>query len=406
MKKTIYGILIASIAGAVISTLLMLIHYYPDSAVSSAVCSQSMPGSCESAAASPYSVLFGIPLAAYGLFFYLFLSFIILTADYAADDYPETAVAAVLPMSLFAAAADIPLAVIMINIGEFCSYCAATYLINIIIFILSFMSVKNSAALNNSGIPAYYSALIKKLQADNSHIRAAKSLFIIFSVLLAFSVISTDRVMNTRTAESRIDRDKAGAFVKRFMSQPPEDIQLPENPITFGDEAAPVEIAVFTDFLCSACYQFYTIEKKLLKKYAGKIKVHNYHYPLDAECNATMKNSIYPGSCAAARAVTAAADMGITEQYLVNHFSVYGEYKKNGYNEIYAASNAGGLTDRDSFIKKMKSRETEERIASHIEASRKLKIEATPTIFIASRRIVGIPPVEFIEALINHQLKK
>lgn len=122
-----------------------------------------------------------------------------------------------------------------------------------------------------------------------------------------------------------------------------------------------------------------------------------------------MTNTIYKNSCAAASAAGAAAKHGIFEDYANIHFEGYKNYKGNKYSPDTAVSNFAlmktSAVTQGEFKASMNSREIGSEIESHVDAAKRLNIEATPTFFIASRRIVGIPPVELIEALIKKEIK-
>lgn len=409
MKKYIYAILGLGALGAILSSLLLLVHYYPQSALSAVSCSDSLPGSCSSISNLPFSSILGIPLAAYGLLYYLMICFIILIADYAGDIYNEFAAAIILPAAIFGAAFDIFLAGVLIYEGEFCSLCAATYAVNFSAAAVSLFWIKNICADKNISVKEQYRNLFAELGADSSDRRAAKSLLVLFTAMLAFGVISTDRTMNVKTAGSRVSNAEADRFAENFYKNHPENLNLPESKMILGDPKAALKIIVFTDYLCGACYQFYTIEKTLLKKFKGKVQFVYYSYPLEKECNKTMTNTIYKNSCAAASAAGAAAKHGIFEDYANIHFEGYKNYKGNKYSPDTAVSNFAlmktSAVTQGEFKASMNSREIGSEIESHVDAAKRLNIEATPTFFIASRRIVGIPPVELIEALIKKEIK-
>ena len=45
-----------------------------------------------------------------------------------------------------------------------------------------------------------------------------------------------------------------------FYQTPAQKIDFPDSGIILGNPEAEVTLYVFTDFLCSACYEFYRIE--------------------------------------------------------------------------------------------------------------------------------------------------
>ena len=87
MKKFIYLILALAIAGAVLSGILLLQHFYPEAKIGIISCGDGIINPCLSLSQSGYVTLFTIPVAAYGLLWYLLALFILLIADYAGGRY-------------------------------------------------------------------------------------------------------------------------------------------------------------------------------------------------------------------------------------------------------------------------------------------------------------------------------
>jgi protein-disulfide isomerase len=70
---------------------------------------------------------------------------------------------------------------------------------------------------------------------------------------------------------------------------------------TFGNNSKNVELLVYGDFECSACGQFYPIEKQVTETYKDQIAFVFRHFPID---------SIHPNARAASRAAEAAGVQG------------------------------------------------------------------------------------------------
>ncbi len=161
MKKFLYSSIILVIAGAVFSFALLYSHYKPDANMLFLTCGSGLENPCLTVGQSSAGSLFGIPLAAFGLFFYFFFLFTLLIADYAQKDYLELAACLLLPLSGLAVLYNIYLGVVMIQIGEFCSLCFYTYLVNgalLAILILWFRNIKKE---QNEPLLARIKALLR-----------------------------------------------------------------------------------------------------------------------------------------------------------------------------------------------------------------------------------------------------
>jgi len=404
MKKCMYAITIISAAGSLVSGMLLLNHYYPDSGFQ-LLCGGGFENSCLALSISGYSTVFGIPIASWGLLFYLAVLFASLIADYAGVDYVRALAAFLLPFSAAALVADLALASILVIIGKFCSLCVVTYVLNILLF---------GAALYLYRIvkPAGERPLIKLFRETGNFLnetastRASAASFILFVFLLAFSVFSTSYILRLKTMKQEISKSEIASFVKNFYESKKEVFPLPESAMALGDPNG-VKITAFTDFLCSYCYKFFQVEKRLFVKYGKKISISYYHYPLDSACNSSVTRTLYKNSCIASRAVHAAGKLGILKEYLLSHFEDYGRIH-SAYDDAVsldvlrkASHDSIGM---NKFIEIMNSRDTGDTIARHIDAARANNINATPTLIIAGRKISGLPPVEFLEAIIDSEL--
>ena len=115
----------------------------------------------------------------------------------------------------------------------------------------------------------------------------------------------------------------------------------------------------------------------------------------------------------ASQAMAGAAAGGFFEEYLYFHFSDYSNIR-NGYNkekaisilESSASGSGKGPKAKENFKKILNSQTYDREINAHIELAENLQIEATPTIFIAGRKITGVPPREFLDRVVEIELSE
>jgi len=396
-----------SFLGAVISGILLYQHYFPEMDLGIISCGKGFSNPCIAVGQSPYSKLFGIPLASYGILYFAILTFMMLLADYAEEYYYHIFMSLMFPVVIAGVIADIVLAVLMIKIGQLCSLCVSTYIINIILLILLYLYLKKI-----SNREKLFELVKKFFLPDTPDKKAVLSLFIIFVFFLSFSVFAATTILQSRVSAAQTPDTKITKLLNDFYNEPPQNINFPQSNMKIGNPDAKVKIYAFTDFLCSACYKFYQIEKYILARFKNKVEIIYYHYPLDSSCNKYMDDTVYANSCKASMSMFSAASAGFFEEYLYNHFDRYHEYKEGFTDEQIFKTIDIALKGRDiSKIKKdfelfLNSREAKDTINTHIEFAEKLKIEATPTIYIAGRKIVGVPPKEFISAIIEKELSK
>jgi protein-disulfide isomerase/uncharacterized membrane protein len=423
MKRNIYIILVLAFVGFVLSGILIFQHYNPDEPFLRLLCGKGGMGDCVTLSKSRFSTLFGIPIAAFGILYYLMVLFVILIADYARGKYYPMALVICTPLTAIAILADLVLAIILIAIKVACSLCIATYGINVLIMIFLILAVRSYLADTGESI----SDSIKKafsLRDASTDRKAFFAAFIPFMVLLMFTVMLASVVPKLKGGERPargkkivITQKHIDKFLNDFYKAGRVQIDLERESrmrkgIVMGNTDAPFTIYAFSDFLCSACNAFYKVEEQLLKKYGDTIRIVYFNYPLDGSCNRDVDNTVYPQSCTASRAVIAAYLDGFHENYIAKHFEQYKRLKKD-YSREKAANTldrmdpgARGDVSRSYFGQRMRSGEVSAILNSHMELARSLKIDATPTLFIMNRRIDGFPPIELLDSLLEKELSK
>ncbi len=410
MKKYVYSILILSLAGAFLCTILLIQHFFPESDLGFVSCGQLIDNSCIAVSRSPYAAFMGIPIASLGLFTYLVYIFTILIADYAEGAYYRRAFGVILPLILTSLFVDLILIIILILISEFCILCFLTYIVNTLLLITILLWYRDMTAIENIRFSDIYKDFFKTDDAADK--RAAFSSYVLFIFFLAFSIYSTTVVLRIRADKDYTDQGKINSFLDNFNAAKEENISFPQSKLTIGNHNAPLTIRVFTDFLCSACYKFYNIEKDLLTKYKDKIRIVYYNFPLDKNCNKYLDKTIYGNSCTASKALTASAELGIFKEYHESHFKKYNKIdhkysKKTPYElltDILSFKKDG--KKRLKFKNMINSQKVNDIVKQHIDFGESINIEATPTIFISNRRFTGVPPKEFLKAFIEKELNK
>ncbi len=405
MKRFIYAVLLLSLAGAGLSLLMLVDHFYPDTHARFFTCGGGLVDSCFAVSQSAYSSLLGIPIASLGLFFYLLIAFSTLVADYAGGRYPGLCAALLVPFTGAGLAADAILGILLIHLRRPCAACMASYCITLALFIISILMYRRLRAGSEAGPAGLVRALVSifSIRGDESDRKAVSSLFLLFAVFMLFSILAAGVALRQKTSEAGPPPQQLRAFLNDLYARPAEDLSLPPSVLAIGRLDAPVRIVVFTDFLCGACRKFFQLERVLLARYGRDISIAHYNFPLDASCNRGMRETRYAGSCLAARAFLAAGRMGLYEEYCIRHLSQL-KAPADGFGRDDAMRIMERLADTARFFSELESPAVAASLARDIESAQRLKIEATPTIFINGRRIEGVPPKELLFALIEREL--
>lgn len=408
MKKYINAILLLSSAGIVLSAILLYQHYNPDMDLGIISCGKGFINPCIAVGQSRYAMFYGVPVAALGLVFYIFITFMLLLADYTKEMYYTAINGILFPLVAAGVAADAVLGALMIKVGSLCTLCAATYAVNIAILVLFIIMLKKYSSLDE--IIQSIKQIFTPVTADQ---RAVLALLILFIFFMTFSVISGANIMKINSGQKAPSDAVIAKELASFYSTPEEEIEFPGSSMVVGSKNPVLKIYVFNDFLCSACYKFFQVEKYILAVYGDRVQIVYYHYPLDKTCNKYFDDTLYPGSCTASKSMYAAAAAGFFEEYFITHFSTYKEIKENYNGETAmkvvqktAAEYGIGNDKIAKFSATFGSQVYPVEIAANIEFAEKLKISGTPTIYISGRVINGVPAKEIIEAIIRSELSK
>jgi protein-disulfide isomerase/uncharacterized membrane protein len=386
--------------GAALAGALTYQHYYP--AGGAALCGGSAAADCGAVGEWRYAAVLGVPLAAYGLFMYLFVLFTALVADHAGGRCRYAALPLIAAPVGLAVLADAALAAAMARLEAFCLLCVLTYAVN---GALLATVVLWRRALGREGVSLreVFAALLPQAD-DGAEKKAAAALYAVFAVLLAFAVFATAQILEMKTAAYRQARNETRLTVEAFYRQGPENLTLPPSALTIGPADAKVKVAVFTDFLCSACAKFAALEKELRAKYGEGISFAYYSFPLDRECNDKVSRTVYESSCVASRAMLAAAAEGIFPQYEESHFAVYNALH-GGYGRDRATEIAAGLGKGAGFAARLEAAAAAQTLRRDIALAAGLGVKATPTIFVNGRRLEGVPERAVIETIIERELR-
>jgi protein-disulfide isomerase len=176
----------------------------------------------------------------------------------------------------------------------------------------------------------------------------------------------------------------------------------PRVSIAVPSEGAPVLIVKFNDFQCPPCRNSHMAYKPILAKYAaehpGKVRYVLKDYPLDAECNANVSNTIHPAACEAAVAVRLARahnrEEAMIEWIFANQPSLTPELVRQ------AARDVGQVPDFDA-----KFAMTIELVKADIAMGKELGVMATPTFFINGLKVDGALPVQYFQQAIEYELE-
>jgi len=158
-----------------------------------------------------------------------------------------------------------------------------------------------------------------------------------------------------------------------------------------------IVIEEFTDYECPHCRKAHLMVRKLLSKYAGRIKVIHRHYPLSNNCNRTVKSTFHERACELSAIAVCAGKQG--RFWEMNDF-LFQHAQEIRSQKMTAAQIAARLElDTADFECCMGETATTNAIKADIEAGISYKIKGTPAFVIDGTVYYGKVPDEAVQRL-------
>ena len=390
LRRTL--LLVFGAIGLIASSISSYVHYkiLTDPSYTS-FCDVNPAVSCTQAYVSRYGSLWGVPVALFGVLFFVLVLLLAGLAARKTSAAQDTA-----PGYLFALS-TIGLAVVFylawasyVQLHTFCLLCATTYVAVIGIFILS----AGATTTPMTTLPRRAGRDIRSFLT--SPVALVIALAVVAAVALGVAWFPRERTAAaSETPAYPPLTDQQRADIEKWWAVQPK-VELP-----ISNEGAKVLVVKFSDYMCPACRQTYEGYKPVLGKYlsGGQVRYVVKHYPLEAECNPKAPSNHY-ASCEAAAAVIMARAKGTAqtlEQWIFsNQPTLTPDVVKK------AARDIGGIQDFDAQYPKAL-----EEVKADAALGGTLDVSSTPTFYINGRKLPGqtITPPQYFDYLIEVALK-
>jgi protein-disulfide isomerase/uncharacterized membrane protein len=241
-------------------------HYqnYTDPLYSS-FCAISKAINCDTVAQSPWSILFGIPVAWWGVLFYLFFLLILLTEN----KYNLAAWRSWLLVMSISSAVTLGLAVIAVwKIKSLCIVCLATYIVTFGLTYICWLGQRRCKEAFAKGAANVTSEFHLKNALRNYSVAAGVfciSLLLVFGLMPRYWLLSA--------AETAAD-----------ISNLPHGLTEDGHP-WIGAEKPLMTITQFSDYQCFQCSKMYFLLRNFLAAHPKTLRLVHRHYPLDHTVN-------------------------------------------------------------------------------------------------------------------------
>lgn len=385
IDKRKLAVQILSVIGFALTIKLAFIYYsanYDKYALSS-FCSINSFIDCDGAARSTVSQFLGIPLAYWGMFFYLtilFLTFVDKLKNLRFLKFLEVfknPSAYITVIGTFAFIVSMSLAGISIfKIKKLCILCVITYFIDLLIALIPAKSFKDYFV-------SFKTTFFDFLEGVKKYPKTFVLLLVASVSLLAYSEVTDCFIPHLKKAKE----------IRKYM-------QMTENPYRvngniLGSEKADVVIELYSDYGCPVCYIHNIMLHKAVGEYSN-VKVIHYNMPFDIKCNHYIDSTMHAGACFMAKAALAAGQQG-------NYWGMSSLLYENHpliQQELDPLVEKLGM-DKQKFYAYMNSKEAENKLQQQLYKSYELNLDATPTMFVNGEKQLGIMAYEDLQKLLE-----
>ena len=392
IDKKKLGIQILSLVGIIITIKLACIYYvanFQKYALSS-FCSINDFIDCDGAARSILAQFWGIPLAYWGLFFYvtvLFLTFV--------DKLKNVKIFGFLkvfknPMSYIAFLGIVAFVVSMVlagmslfKINKLCILCLITYFIDLAIALTAF------GAKPKQFVQAMKDTFVDFIAGVKSYPKTFVVLLIMATSFLCYSGITDNFVPHIKKHKS----------IMKYRKITYNPYRVTGNEL--GDTNGTVVIELYSDYVCPLCY-IHNIMLHQAVKELSNVKIVHHNLPFDKECNPYININMHPGACYMSRAAIASRNQG---KYWGMSSLLYENQPQKEEDLLKLVDELG--MDKAKFLKDMEAESTYKEIEDEVSKANEMGLDATPTMFVNGEEYVGVKPYyELKDILIEHGAKK
>ena len=272
-------------------------------------CGASARFDCSRVAAHESSWLLGLPVAVWGLLYYILMIGIAVSAVLlrGADRKAACAVGALLAgMGLLF---DLYLGVVMVaQIGTVCLNCVATYAVNLALAVLFWRLDRGIAE------PLSWGRLLPSARGLRSGEEADYFRNVVKAGLAGLTTVAMAAVLVSVLEPLRqiqsYGKAEIEAFVAKLSGPPQVDMSRLDGQPTLGPADAALTAAVVGDFQCNYCRALANHLERMREADPGRIRLVFVNAPIDGQCNPAITGQSHDDACWVAGAGVCAAEQG------------------------------------------------------------------------------------------------
>jgi protein-disulfide isomerase/uncharacterized membrane protein len=406
--------LILCVAGGALALVLLSKHYGVPLLGEAVLAACGEGGGCDIVSQSRFAVFLGLPLAAWGLFFYGSLFALLAPMLFGKTERePDPGLSLAFLLAAIAVAIDIALFGLQIfSIKAFCRFCIATYFVNLALVASLWPFRRPAGAVSflsdpapRPGLSAWVVATLWVAAATvtgNAALEGRKAAAA-DSILGTPALIrapqnagkgSIEEQLASARAEAKKWKDildderKLQIYLNQkarddFNNAPVAKLDLSRAP-SQGAEKAPISVVSYSDFMCPFCRDLSAALRNFLPTTGNQIKSFYKYFPLDVSCNASVGQSLHPGACELALGGICAQENGRFWEY---HDKVFAQKWDRATRADVLRIGASVGIDAARLGSCMDAAATRGLLAKDVEEGVRVGVGSTPTMFVNGRKL-------------------
>jgi protein-disulfide isomerase/uncharacterized membrane protein len=367
-------------------------------------CNISQHINCDLVNASSWSVFLGLPIAAYGLFFYVVILGLMLCSGPGHSVSAHKAYEVVLFLAVLASMASLILfGISEFIIGALCLMCLGLYVTNFCLLAAAYWASTSGSIL--SGFLGGLQNIVEfALRAFSGSPRALLGLLAVILCALASAtspqfvlrLVSDLQGARGKDVKQQID------WVSQWRASPVANPRFATEGGSFGDyakgdPAAPIQIVEFADMECPGCREMYSALSTMLKEFEGQYHLVFKNYPLDQGCNPGISQEFHLFACHAAYIARCAGEQGKFWESLDLMFTdqaLTGDGKPEEVKATLLKNAVSSLgLDGDAMQECVDSARYKAKLVSDVEEGMRLGLTSTPSFWI-NGKLLPVPSRE------------
>jgi len=338
---------------------------------------------CDAVAKSEYSTLFGIPVASFGLLYYLGVLLFIFFNRKVSEEKTVPSLFIISLLALFPSIAFFYVSWAIVQ--KWCLFCSLVHLLNVVMSFIAYRAISAFGGLSSllEGVKYAFGDFFLSLKG----LLYSLVLFgcFVFSVQLPGFI--TSNFLSAPVEETAIEN-----LYVYWKSQP--EVSIPVNTSTdpalrdyiVGNPDAPITVVEFSDFECPFCQRAAGAIKPFVVKNPDLVKLVFKNYPLDPVCIPGNPNLPHQLACRAAM-LSRCAGANSQEDFWKMHDAIFGlareEWSKEALSQL--ATDMG--LDIDTVNRCMSGSAVLDRVKRDVKDGESVGVMSTPSIFIENRLV-------------------